>query len=102
MESTIAGDGCFQSYKTPQSSTVWYNGIWNNNEYGIRHGSNGLWIYDTGNTTINGNLDVDKTLNLSRSSTSDTPPLNITNSSTSGWFSGMYDSVPNEVVCFLI
>ena len=62
MESTIAGDGCIQSYKTPQSSTVWYNGIWHENQYGIRHGGNGLWIYDTGNTTISGNLDVGKLL----------------------------------------
>ena len=37
MESAISGDGCIHSYKTPQSSTPWYNGIWNNNEYGIRH-----------------------------------------------------------------
>ena len=26
--------------------------------YGIRHGVNGIWIYDTGNTTISGNSDV--------------------------------------------
>ena len=55
LESTIAGDGCFQNFKTAQSPTVWNTGIWNQNEYGIRHGVNGIWIYDTGNTTISGN-----------------------------------------------
>ena len=58
LESAIAGDGCFHSCKTQQSSTTWLNGVWNQNEPGIRHGSNGLWIYGTGNTTISGNLDV--------------------------------------------
>ena len=33
-------------------------GVWNQNQYGIRHGVHGLWIYDTGNTTGSGNLDV--------------------------------------------
>ena len=65
MESTIAGDGCFHSYKTQQSSTTWLNGVWNQNEFGVRHGSNGLWIYDTGNTTISGNLDAGTTSNNS-------------------------------------
>ena len=32
--------------------------VWDQNEYGIRHGVNGIWIYDTGNTTISGNLNV--------------------------------------------
>ena len=50
LESTIAGDGCFQNFKTAQSPTVWNTGIWNQNEYGIRHGVNGIWIYDTVNT----------------------------------------------------
>ena len=58
MESTIAGDGCFQNFKTAQSPTVWNTGTWNQNGFGIRHGSSGLWIYDTGNTTIRGNSDV--------------------------------------------
>ena len=58
LESAIAGDGCFHSYQTLQSSTTWLNGVWNRNEFGIRHSSNGLWISDTGNTTISGNSDV--------------------------------------------
>ena len=58
MESTLAGDGCFQSFKTQQSPTVWNTGVWNQNQYGIRHGGEGLWIYDNGNTTVSGNLDV--------------------------------------------
>ena len=58
LESTIAGDGCFQNFKTAPSPTIWNTGIWNQNEFGIRHGSNGIWIYDTGNTTISENLDA--------------------------------------------
>ena len=50
LESTIAGDGCLQNFKTAQSTTVWNTGIWDQNEYGIRHGVNGIWIYDTVNT----------------------------------------------------
>ena len=52
MESTIAGDGCFQSFKTQQSPTVWDTGVWNQNQYGIRHGDEGHWIYDNGDTAI--------------------------------------------------
>ena len=58
LDSTISGDGCLQNFKTAQSSIVWNTGIWNQSEYGIRHGVNGSWIYDTGNTSISGNLDV--------------------------------------------
>ena len=58
LRSTIAGDVCFQNWKTAQSPTVWNTGIWNQSEYGIRHGVNGIWICDTGNTTISGNLDI--------------------------------------------
>ena len=58
MESAIAGDGCLQSFKTSQSPTVWNTGVWNQNQYGIRHGGEGLWIYDNGDTTISGNLNV--------------------------------------------
>ena len=61
LESTIAGDGCFQNCKTAQSPIVWNTGIWNQNEYGVRHGVNGILIYDNGNTTISGNLDVGTT-----------------------------------------
>ena len=83
LESTIAGDGCFQVFKTAQSPTVWNTGIWNQSEYGIRYGVNGIWIYDTGDTTIGGNLNVSKTLNLTIS--------------TNGWFVGKYESTNNEV-----
>ena len=58
MESTIAGDGGLQSFRTPQSPTVWHTGVWNQNQYGIRHGGEGFWIYDNGDTTIGGHLDV--------------------------------------------
>ena len=58
LESTISGDGCLQNFKTAQSPTVWNTGVWNQSEYGIRHGVNGIWIYDNGNTTISGNLNV--------------------------------------------
>ena len=44
LESTIAGDGCFSKFKTAQPPTVWNTGIWNQSEYGIRHGVNGIWI----------------------------------------------------------
>ena len=64
LESTIAGYCCFHNYKTAQSTTAWNTGIWNESEYGIRHGSNGMWIYDTGNTT-SGNLNVGSTGNNS-------------------------------------
>ena len=46
LESTIAGDGCLQNFKTAQSPTVWNTGVWNQNQYGIIHGGEGLWIYD--------------------------------------------------------
>ena len=57
LESTIAGDGCFQTFETAQSPTVWNTGIWNQSEYGIRHGVNGIRIYGAGNTS-SGDLDV--------------------------------------------
>ena len=40
LESTIAGDGCLQNFKTAQSPIVWNTGAWNQNVYGIRHGVN--------------------------------------------------------------
>ena len=52
LESTISGDDCLHNLKTAQSSIVWNTGIWDQNQYGIRHGVNGLWIYDNGNTTM--------------------------------------------------
>ena len=55
---TIAGDGCLQNFKTAQSPTLWDTGVWNQNQYGIRHGVHGLWFCDNGNTSISGNLDV--------------------------------------------
>ena len=58
LESTIAGDGCLQSFKTAQSPIVRNTGVWNQNQYGIRHGVHGLWIYDNGNISISGNLNV--------------------------------------------
>ena len=58
LESTIAGDGCLQHFRTAQSPIVWNTGVWNQNQYGIRHGVHGFWIYDNGNTPISGNLDV--------------------------------------------
>ena len=58
LESTISGDGCLQNSKTAQSSIVWNTGIWNHNQYRIRHRVNGIWIYDHGDTPIGGNLDV--------------------------------------------
>ena len=58
LESTIAGDGCLQSFKTAQSPIVRNTGVWNQNQYGIRHGGEGLLIYDNGNTTISGNSNV--------------------------------------------
>ena len=41
-----------------QSQIVWNTGVWDQNQYGIRHGAHGLWIYDNGNTPTSGNLDV--------------------------------------------
>ena len=41
-----------------QSPTLWNIGVWNQSQYGIRHGVHGLWIYDNGNASIGGNLDV--------------------------------------------
>ena len=35
LESTIAGDGCLQSFKTAQSLIVWNIGVWHQNQYGI-------------------------------------------------------------------
>ena len=58
LESTISGDACLHNVKTAQSPIVWNTGIWNQNQYGIRHGVNGIWIHDNGNTSISGNLDV--------------------------------------------
>ena len=58
FESTISGDCCLQNSKTAQSSIVWNTGIWNQNQYGIRHGVHGLWIYDNGDTSISGTLNV--------------------------------------------
>ena len=58
LESTIAGDGCFQNFPTAQSPIVRNTGLWNQNQYGIRHGVHGLWIYDNGNTSISVHLDV--------------------------------------------
>ena len=52
LENTISGDGCLQNFKTAQSSIVRNTGIWNQNQNGTRHGVNGLWVYDNGNTTI--------------------------------------------------
>ena len=60
MESTIAGDGCFQTFKTAQSPTVWNTVIRNQNQYGIRHGVHGIWIYDNGDTSISGTLEVQR------------------------------------------
>ena len=60
MESTIAGDGCFQNFKTAQSSIVQNTGTWNQNQYGTRHGVNGIWIYDNCDTTISGNLNAQR------------------------------------------
>ena len=48
----------FKNLKTAQSPIVWNTGLWNQGQYGIRHGAHGFWIYDNGNTTISGNLDV--------------------------------------------
>ena len=45
-------------FKTAQPPTVWKPGIWDQSEYGIRHGVDRIWIYDNGNTPISGNLDV--------------------------------------------
>ena len=58
LESTIAGDGCLRYFKTAQSPIVWNIGVWDQNQYGVRHGVHGFWIYDKGNTSISGNLDV--------------------------------------------
>ena len=58
IKNTFAGDGCIQIVKTPQSPTVWNTGVWHQNQYGIRHGGEGLWMYDNGDTTISGNLVV--------------------------------------------
>ena len=57
LESTIAGDCYLQSFKPAQSPTIWNTGVWNQNQYGIRHGGEGLWIYDNGDTS-SGHLDA--------------------------------------------
>ena len=44
--------------KTVQSPIVWDTGVWNQNQYGIIHGVHRLWIYDNGNTSVSGDLDV--------------------------------------------
>ena len=51
-------------------------------------------------TSIAGNLDVSKVLNLQRNpAVSDTPPLIITNSSSSGWFLSKFESTLNNIGC---
>ena len=61
LEGTIAGDGCLQNSQTAQSPIVWNTGVWNQNQCGIRDGVHGFWVYDDGNTSIGGNLDVGPT-----------------------------------------
>ena len=58
LASTIAGDSCLQNFQTVQSPTVWDTGVWNQNQYGIRHVSAGPRVYDNGKTSISGHLDV--------------------------------------------
>ena len=65
---------------------MWNTGVWNQSEYGIRHGVNEFGIYDTGNTTVSGHLNISKVLNLQRlPGISDTSPLITTSSSSTGW-----------------
>ena len=89
MESSIAGDGCFQNSLTAQSPTVWNTGVWGQSEYGIRHGVDGIRIYDTGNTTISGNADVGGIMNTTKIKLTndvwDNFPLSIT-SNGDNWF----------------
>ena len=60
LGNTVARDGCFQTLKTAQSPTIWNTGIWNQSGYDIRHGVNGILIYDNGDTTIGGTLNAQR------------------------------------------
>ena len=68
MESTISGDGCLQSFKTQQSPTVWNTGVWNQNQYGIRHGVRDFGFTIMVTQKISGNLDVVEIIEFTKKS----------------------------------
>ena len=90
----------FINLSTTRTDGGWMSFKINNDDYIQLSGSgNKVHIYKD---TSSGNLDVGKNLNLQRNpAVSDTPPLKITNSSSSGWFLGTFESTLNNIGCLI-